>query len=188
MAPEMFGEGEEARYTVSADVWSFGMICFELITGKIPYRDECSDQFALTKLILQGVRPNLGSVSVDSRFIDTFVACTEFDRKKRPSARELVRRFSDDEPAGDVVRDGAGTPALTPGEVDVGAATALSGTGQSVTTSPRRMTDTDALAARSTDSKPSSPRRETDPGTTPAPLIVSFSPKPARNAPPRPQV
>ncbi|KAI5020655.1 hypothetical protein ZWY2020_045543 [Hordeum vulgare] len=60
-APEVLendGPGQEAaRRTEKADVYSFGMICFELLTGKIPFEDNHLQGDNMSKNIRAGERP-----------------------------------------------------------------------------------------------------------------------------------
>lgn len=41
MAPQvMYIEDEQAsKYTYKCDIWSFGVVCYELITGGIPWKN-----------------------------------------------------------------------------------------------------------------------------------------------------
>jgi serine/threonine protein kinase len=57
-APEVF-EVEENRekYTKSADVYSFSMLCFEVLTGDVPFKDKPLG--TLLESIRDGVRPQL---------------------------------------------------------------------------------------------------------------------------------
>uniref|UniRef100_A0A0E0GTD0 Protein kinase domain-containing protein n=1 Tax=Oryza nivara TaxID=4536 RepID=A0A0E0GTD0_ORYNI len=54
-APEVVGN--EAAATEKGDVYSFGMICFELITGKIPFEDNHLQGENMSKNIRAGERP-----------------------------------------------------------------------------------------------------------------------------------
>ncbi|XP_040380228.1 light-sensor Protein kinase-like isoform X2 [Oryza brachyantha] len=56
-APEALGNEPTARCTEKADVYSFGMICFELLTGKIPFEDNHLQGDNMSKNIRAGERP-----------------------------------------------------------------------------------------------------------------------------------
>ncbi|KAM0881604.1 hypothetical protein ACQ4PT_032847 [Festuca glaucescens] len=57
-APEVLENDETAaRRTEKADAYSFGMICFELITGKIPFEDNHLQGDNMSKNIRAGERP-----------------------------------------------------------------------------------------------------------------------------------
>ena len=49
MAPEiMEGKG----YGLEADIWSLGVIFYEMVCGKLPYGDDLEDPYAIYKQIL----------------------------------------------------------------------------------------------------------------------------------------
>jgi serine/threonine protein kinase len=57
-APEVLENDEaSARRTEKADVYSFGMVCFELLTGKIPFEDNHLQGDNTSKNIRAGERP-----------------------------------------------------------------------------------------------------------------------------------
>jgi len=57
-APEVFEEDENReKYTKSADVYSFSMLCFEVLTGDVPFEDKPLG--TLLQSIRDGVRPQL---------------------------------------------------------------------------------------------------------------------------------
>eukprot|EP01108_Squamamoeba_japonica_P000385 TRINITY_DN1109_c0_g1_i1.p1 TRINITY_DN1109_c0_g1~~TRINITY_DN1109_c0_g1_i1.p1 ORF type:complete len:638 (+),score=296.52 TRINITY_DN1109_c0_g1_i1:111-1916(+) len=69
MAPEVVCPRHEpnvAMYDTRADIWSLGMLLFEVMTGHMPYADE--DHFELSSIVKSGKRPNWPvSVTVDRR-------------------------------------------------------------------------------------------------------------------------
>jgi len=57
-APEVFEvEQNKTKYTKSADVYSFSMLCFEVLTGAVPFEDK--PLRTLLQSIRHGVRPQL---------------------------------------------------------------------------------------------------------------------------------
>jgi hypothetical protein len=69
MAPEVFHIQEEWMYTGAAqsspiahphkaDVWSFAMVCFEILTRKVPFEDEKNTQL-FHRITVDGLRPIL---------------------------------------------------------------------------------------------------------------------------------
>ncbi|KAG0618994.1 hypothetical protein M758_4G107900 [Ceratodon purpureus] len=62
MAPEVklpVGDAGVAKYNRSADVYSFGMTCYEVITGKIPFEDIQLSSTELIQAIKDGKRPDI---------------------------------------------------------------------------------------------------------------------------------
>ena len=79
MAPEVF-TGERLAYDAKCDVWSLGVICFQLLCGKKPFTNKRDTQ--------------IGKWSFGPNFPQTSVACRNFVQKlltvdvaKRPSAQ-----------------------------------------------------------------------------------------------------
>ncbi|XVF22418.1 hypothetical protein REPUB_Repub12eG0170700 [Reevesia pubescens] len=54
---EQTGSKEDSKYTEKADVYSFGMICFQLITGKVPFEDSHLQGDKMSRNIRAGERP-----------------------------------------------------------------------------------------------------------------------------------
>ena len=76
MAPELHAEGVKATFKI--DVYSFGMVCWELIMHSSPYQG-LSD-YELIEFVLSGQRPKLPSI-VDGelrRVIEQVSICTIF--------------------------------------------------------------------------------------------------------------
>ena len=88
MAPELF---ESTDYTNKVDVYAYGMLLWELITGASPYRGKTAIQIAVAVCQHQE-RPALpNTISHDMRrFID---ACWHQYPKKRPTFSKIVKVF-----------------------------------------------------------------------------------------------
>jgi serine/threonine protein kinase len=56
-APEVFKVGTYQKYSYPADVWSYGITCFEILSGEVPFEGVTCSQ--IRKKILSGVRPEL---------------------------------------------------------------------------------------------------------------------------------
>ena len=102
MAPEVIRgtrQGSSTAYDVSSDVWSFGQLMFEALTGDIPYRSEGMPPFKLAAHVQSGTRPVLSNDSVvcDSLLMlrTIMLSCTEFTPENRPTAQELLAVFAD---------------------------------------------------------------------------------------------
>ena len=84
MAPEQTGN----HYTVKVDVYSFGLILYELVTGERAFAD-CDSYLAIAEKILTGKLPHVPS-SVPS-FVKRLVErCWNRDPEERPAFDEIV--------------------------------------------------------------------------------------------------
>lgn len=84
MAPEVINAQNGGSYSFKADVWSFGMVLFELMTLKSPYHDV--DSFEVHSRILAGERPKL-SDNLPSSYrglIKLFEKCSCLNVDDRP--------------------------------------------------------------------------------------------------------
>jgi serine/threonine protein kinase len=106
MAPEMVAADRKAAsaggsYDEKVDIWSFGMVLYELLTLDIPYRRGASSgtavsRFELPKLVAAGVRPTLADDGLPRSadpLVKLFQKCTMLRSTDRPSARDLVKRL-----------------------------------------------------------------------------------------------
>ncbi|KAH8976295.1 hypothetical protein BDL97_01G206600 [Sphagnum fallax] len=83
-APEVF-EVEENRekYTKSADVYSFSMVCFEVLTGAVPFKDKPLG--TLLQSICDGVRPQLPDVDYCPDYLSALIEkCWATNALERP--------------------------------------------------------------------------------------------------------
>ncbi|RIA94190.1 kinase-like domain-containing protein, partial [Glomus cerebriforme] len=81
MAPEIF-KGQ--KYTKASDIYSFGMIMWEFMTGRRPFWDRNHD----TELIIEicdGLRPPIVT-NASEGYIDLMKECWHSDPDKRPTA------------------------------------------------------------------------------------------------------
>jgi len=92
MAPELFIGG--TKYGPEVDVYSFGMIMWELATRKVPWAEEIAEtQYiyffgALSKALEDGDRPGVPAeaVQVAPEFVALMQACWATDPAARPAA------------------------------------------------------------------------------------------------------
>lgn len=95
MAPEVSIEG--VPYSFSADIWSFGMLTYEILTARIPY-DYCKTGPAVTTEVLAKKLPPLSSTHYSAlpstlrRSLETiYRSCVRFKPSKRPATSQLIR-------------------------------------------------------------------------------------------------
>jgi len=86
VAPEVL-QGQP--YTQAADIYSFGIIAAEMITGLPPYYDREHDQF-LALDICQGLRPQF-QIKIPPLLEKLINRCWDADPEQRPSAEELKK-------------------------------------------------------------------------------------------------
>ena len=82
------GEGLEFRLDYSYDIWSFGMMMYELTTGKSYFGNKTPAQ--ITKSLQYGVFEADVSVVSDPKLRDLIEQCLQTNPRKRPSATNLL--------------------------------------------------------------------------------------------------
>mmetsp|Transcript_19607 Transcript_19607/g.35641 ORF Transcript_19607/g.35641 Transcript_19607/m.35641 type:complete len:341 (+) Transcript_19607:2-1024(+) len=89
MAPEMFCR---RTYDEKVDVYSYGMVLYEIICRRIPYKGE--DPASLRRLVITGKRPDISYVPSQCPKIicDLIVECWAPDSSARPAFEEVVKR------------------------------------------------------------------------------------------------
>ncbi|CAN6336669.1 unnamed protein product [Urochloa humidicola] len=88
-APEVL-EQEAARWSEKADVYSFGMVCFELLTGKIPFEDNHLQGEHMSKNIRAGERP-LFPLQAPKYLTNLTKRCWHGDPAQRPAFASICR-------------------------------------------------------------------------------------------------
>jgi serine/threonine protein kinase len=86
MAPEIL-RGQS--YTKAADVYSFGIIMYEVISGLPPYHDVGHDNL-LTIKICQGLRPRF-NIKVPKLIVHLIKRCLDANQLNRPTANEIYK-------------------------------------------------------------------------------------------------
>ncbi|XP_021890959.1 CBL-interacting protein kinase 2 [Carica papaya] len=96
-APEVLEELEHepesipsSKHTQKADVYSFAMVCFELLTGKLPFEDGHLQGEKMTKNIRAGERP-LFPFPSPKYLADLTRRCWHSDPNQRPSFSSICR-------------------------------------------------------------------------------------------------
>eukprot|EP01087_Luapelamoeba_hula_P003949 TRINITY_DN138_c0_g2_i1.p1 TRINITY_DN138_c0_g2~~TRINITY_DN138_c0_g2_i1.p1 ORF type:complete len:1696 (-),score=223.93 TRINITY_DN138_c0_g2_i1:132-5219(-) len=86
-APEII---QGKKYSEKADVYSFGIILWEILTRQVPYKGHNYMNVSLD--VVNGVRPKLpGNTPKD--FAQLITRCWSGEHKKRPSMEKVVRYF-----------------------------------------------------------------------------------------------
>ncbi|WCJ22380.1 Protein kinase family protein [Euphorbia peplus] len=95
-APEVLEEAEQkgdadvSKYTEKADVYSFGMVCFELLTGKVPFEDSHLQGDKMSRNIRAGERP-LFPLNSPKYVTNLTKRCWQTDPNQRPSFSSICR-------------------------------------------------------------------------------------------------
>mmetsp|Transcript_8043 Transcript_8043/g.24907 ORF Transcript_8043/g.24907 Transcript_8043/m.24907 type:complete len:539 (-) Transcript_8043:208-1824(-) len=88
MAPEVLNARESGSYSFSADIYSFGMIIYELMTLQTPFDN--LPPFKVSECIIKGERPGLPRLSPKYQpVLLLHRKCTEYDPTARPTLLQL---------------------------------------------------------------------------------------------------
>jgi serine/threonine protein kinase len=85
MAPEIF-QGQ--KYTKASDTYSFGMIMWELMTGRRPFWDRSHDTDLIIEIV-DGLRPPIATNAPEG-YIELMEECWHSDPNKRPTAKDIL--------------------------------------------------------------------------------------------------
>ncbi len=85
MAPEVLRGN---RYTQAVDIYSFGIVAYEIVSGLPPYHQLAHNDFLALKICL-GLRPELNNIKLPQLLKDLINRCLDADPLIRPTASEL---------------------------------------------------------------------------------------------------
>ncbi|RIA81979.1 kinase-like domain-containing protein [Glomus cerebriforme] len=86
IAPEILRRTHD--YSVSSDIYSFGMIMWEILHGKPPFNDVPHDVYLAIR-ICEGLRPKIEKKGVPKWYISLMIKCWDKDPLKRPDTFEV---------------------------------------------------------------------------------------------------
>jgi serine/threonine protein kinase len=95
MAPEMFGSADFDAYNESVDVYSFGIVAYEVLAQKVPYYDLYPDIKStdprMGLQIMDGLRPNISAINprYPEALVKLMEGCWVGDPEARPMFTEL---------------------------------------------------------------------------------------------------
>lgn len=95
LAPEILyaaSSSLELPYTPEADIYSFGMLIYEAVTGVAPFRNFDKDSTKLGSDICSGVRPEIPA-SLPAHLASWIKRCWDARPQNRPTAAELSAYF-----------------------------------------------------------------------------------------------
>ncbi|RGB22074.1 kinase-like domain-containing protein [Rhizophagus diaphanus] len=89
-------------YTQAADIYSFGMVMYYIITGRQPF-ENCAHDGLLALDICRGIRPEIPEIPEfkSNQYIDLMKKCWDSDPDNRPNVKSIsinlnVSEFRDD--------------------------------------------------------------------------------------------
>ncbi|KAG8896692.1 hypothetical protein FRB99_008760 [Tulasnella sp. 403] len=97
-APEMWTADEPIK-TLATDVWAFGALALEILTGRFPFYKLTNDHkviFDVTNGVIPA-REDYPELPADNKFWDILESCWKQDPDERPSMAQLIELISDDE-------------------------------------------------------------------------------------------
>ncbi|XP_050663615.1 raf homolog serine/threonine-protein kinase Raf isoform X2 [Leptidea sinapis] len=92
MAPEVIRMEEPAPYTFRSDVYSYGIVLFELMAGELPYSHLNNKDQILWKVGRGLLRPDARKLRQDApqSLRRLFEECINFEREQRPQFRQIL--------------------------------------------------------------------------------------------------
>ncbi|CAK9860836.1 unnamed protein product [Sphagnum jensenii] len=96
-APELYTKEEEIakkKYSLKADVYSYGITCAEILTGKIPFPSPTYRRADLLQVIMKGERPPLPD-DCPTLLGNLITRCWDGDPSKRPGFLQVCNELLD---------------------------------------------------------------------------------------------
>ncbi|KAF1780267.1 Protein kinase, ATP binding site [Phytophthora cactorum] len=89
-APEVLKDEATSEYSVKIDVYSFGVICWQLYTCAVPYANIPGSVLAVAEAVLSGVRPPIPR-ACPRLFAKIMKRCWHDNPLRRPSFEDIVQ-------------------------------------------------------------------------------------------------
>jgi serine/threonine protein kinase len=80
------------KWSFAGDVYSFGMLCYELLTGRIPFEEQ---RWTAYDVVLSGQRPELPP-QVNPKMTELLHSCWQMEPEKRPGWTEIKESLSEE--------------------------------------------------------------------------------------------
>lgn len=94
MSPELVAD-ENASYSAESDMWAYGCVLLEVLSGLLPYHDKRNDQ-AVIMAVAQGRHPaRPHNVAVAEDLWQIMLDCWRVDPHERPSVDTVLERVQD---------------------------------------------------------------------------------------------
>ena len=92
MAPEVINSSIVGEYSFPCDIYSFGMVLYELLTLKIPYEDLSPPQIPL--YITQGKKPMMKEYGAEyDKLIHLYEDCIDYEPTRRPKIPDIKQNL-----------------------------------------------------------------------------------------------
>jgi len=92
MAPEVCNSWP---YNFKADVYSFGILLWEIISLKLPFANHC--QRTMIDMVMNwGERPPLDEKNWSTSLCSIMTTCWDSNHRKRPSINDVVKRLDEE--------------------------------------------------------------------------------------------
>ncbi|EJD40349.1 kinase-like protein, partial [Auricularia subglabra TFB-10046 SS5] len=90
MAPELLSD-DNPRHTKASDVWAYGCLLVEVLSGKVPYHEKVNDVPVIIA-IARGEHPSRPA-DTDDNMWELMLSCWALDASDRPPAEFIVQRL-----------------------------------------------------------------------------------------------